>query len=715
MKKQSTFRVSLFVLVSVLSLSLISSNALADAKNEDDISSTNGKDSDNVEKIDITYRQLFRGNVKPFELPQAITTITGDDAKKLGMTRLQDVLTLDASLTKQNNSGGFWDSFAIRGFAGNENMPAGFMVNGFSGGRGFSGTFDMSNVESIEVIKGPGSALYGRSEPGGVVNIITKKPQYYESGSISAIYGSFANQRIEADYTQGINDILAVRINGAFEDNNSYRDTVTRRKTVLSPSFNIDLGDAESLLYEMQFFKQAQRFDRGIAILNDNFDDIDTSLYLGEPNDGPTTIYALSHQLTYDRQLNSQWALLAGLSYRDTRMDGFSSDAELSGARQSVYDDGETLTRQRRKRDYDSSDSALRVELSGDTQFAGLSHNLLVGIDAYEYDLSTALFRYRGGKGTYTLNINNPVYGQQQPDVALLYQNIEEQRGVGLYVQDTIAVANNIDILLGARADYIDQDIFEVNQQTTNRDTETRLSPRLGLIYKVSDNINVYTSYSEGFLSLSGTDANGEPFGFEESSSVEIGSKFSFNNIVGSVAAFRGRKSNILVADPVNVGISAPLGEAVSKGVEIEFNAQISDNMSLFVSAAKTQAETENTVVNADWGVEIPQGSPLVNVPEYTLSTVLTYFTKIAGMDSQIGSSYQYVHEQLGDAADLSFQLPSYQLAGLFATLAFTDSLNLQLNVDNLFDETYIESSYHRLWSYPGAPRTINMQVDYAF
>ncbi len=250
--------------------------------------------------------------------------------------------------------------------------------------------------------------------------------------------------------------------------------------------------------------------------------------------------------------------------------------------------------------------------------------------------------------------------GQQQPDVALLYQNIEEQRGVGLYVQDTIAVANNIDILLGARADYIDQDIFEVNQQTTNRNTETRLSPRLGLIYKVSDNINVYTSYSEGFLSLSGTDANGEPFEFEESSSVEIGSKFSFNNIVGSVAAFRGRKSNILVADPVNVGFSAPLGEAVSKGVEIEFNAQIRDNMSLFVSAAKTQAETENTVVNADWGVEIPQGSPLVNVPEYTLSTVLTYFTKIAGMDSQIGSSYQYVHEQLGDAADLSFQLPSY-------------------------------------------------------
>ncbi|MGL6012501.1 MAG: TonB-dependent receptor plug domain-containing protein, partial [Shewanella oncorhynchi] len=139
-----------------------------------------------IERLSIHYRQAYRGNVSSTELPQAISVLDEQLIKDAGLTRFQDVLDYSASVARQNNGGGLWDSFSLRGFPGNENMPSGYLINGFNGGRGFSGHRDLSNVAYVEILKGPGSALYGRSEPGGTVNIVTKKPQYETSGYLKA-------------------------------------------------------------------------------------------------------------------------------------------------------------------------------------------------------------------------------------------------------------------------------------------------------------------------------------------------------------------------------------------------------------------------------------------------------------------------------------------------------------------------------------------------
>ena len=128
-----------------------------------------------IERLSIHYRQAYRGNVSATELPQAISVLDEQLIKDAGLTRFQDVLDYSASVARQNNGGGLWDSFSLRGFPGNENMPSGYLINGFNGGRGFSGHRDLSNVAYVEILKGPGSALYGRAEPGGTVNIVTKK------------------------------------------------------------------------------------------------------------------------------------------------------------------------------------------------------------------------------------------------------------------------------------------------------------------------------------------------------------------------------------------------------------------------------------------------------------------------------------------------------------------------------------------------------------
>src|SRR5205085_7116517 len=132
---------------------------------------------------------------------QAVQVITGELMKQVGAVKLNDALDLAAGVARQNTFGGVWDSFAIRGFVGDPNVPSGYLVNGFNGGRGFGGLRDTSSVEKMEILRGPGSALFGRGEPGGIVSIITKKPQFTPEGSATLAYGSHNFYRAEADYT----------------------------------------------------------------------------------------------------------------------------------------------------------------------------------------------------------------------------------------------------------------------------------------------------------------------------------------------------------------------------------------------------------------------------------------------------------------------------------------------------------------------------------
>ena len=668
-----------------------------------------------IEKIAVTYKQAYRGDIPQKQMPQSIETLDNAVLDQKGITQLQDALDFSASISRKNNSGALWDSFSIRGLSGNENMPSGYLINGFSGGRGFSGPRDVSNIEYIEVLKGPGSALYGRSEPGGTVNIVTKKPQFEQQGELKLSLGSDNFNRVEGDYTNGINDNTAFRINGAWQDSDSYRDEVYTHKKVVTPSIYHQINASTSITYEFEYVDLAQLFDRGVVVLNDNFNTVPSSRYLGNPNDGDTQVYSRGHQVTLNHDINNEWSLVVGANYRSSTLTGFSSDAELAPSRQSLFDDGRTLTRQQRYRDYEVDDTSLKFELSGHFDTAGITHHLLIGADAYKYDLRTGLYRYRGGNGTYTVDIYQPNYNVARPEVGLLYENNEQQDAYGIYVQDQMDLTDKIKLLVGLRFDSVDQDILETKSGVLSSSSQSQVSPRVGLVYELNNAVTLYSSYSEGFLPLSGTDANGDPFGFEYSDSFEVGAKFSYQGITGTLALFDATKSNMLVADPVNVGFSAPIGKANSKGVELDLSTYITDDTKFNLSYAYIDASTANDIINADWGVPIKKGSPLVNVPKNNLNLTLSHQTVVLGKELELGASYQYTSERLGDAADLTFNLPSYQLVGIFGQVNLTERTKLNISVNNIFDEEYAQSSYNALWVYPGAPTQFKMSLAYQF
>lgn len=679
-------------------------------------------DANQMEAVEVrAQRQAFRGDVPIEELPQNVQLISSELLQQVNVTQLDDVLDLASGIARQNTFGGLWDAFAIRGFAGDENTPTGYLVNGFSAGRGFSGRRDASNIERIEVVKGPGSALYGRAEPGGTMNIVTKKPQFESEGSVELSYGRWNTARVAGDYTGPITDSIAFRINGAYEDSDSFRDFVERKKYTASPSFLINFSDSTSLSYELEVLKQEAPFDRGIVAPFGQLGAIPANRFLGEPGDGDTTIKATGHQAVFTHEFTKNWSTLIGLGYRKSEFSGFSSDPELVAGRQPFYTTGTTLSRQRRYRDYDADDVVARAEISGRVQTGALTHHLLVGVDYFDYEIETLQLRFRPTLANpYAVDVFNPVYGQTRTPGT--FQNLDEkQNATGIYVQDQIDLTAQWKVLLGVRYDDFEQEILNRNAaaSATNpqKSKETATSPRVGIVYDVNSQFSLYTSWSKGFRPNSGVNAAGVAHAPEFSKSYEVGTKLSTadGRIAGTIAIYKAKKTNILTTDPINAGFSLAAGEAESKGVEVDFAGQLTDTVRFNVSYAYTDAEITKSALDPNFGFALPAGSPLINIPKSAATVLVMKSFEYGESRYTLGAGGTYVGKRLGETGVPSFVLPGYTLGRITGSWEPNESLKLTVDVENLFDREYYPSSYARLWVAPGEPRSYTIRALYRF
>lgn len=673
------------------------------------------QDKNALEHIEVKIRAPFRGDVPLRQQPIAVQTLTKEALDGAGVSSFVEALDLSASVARQNSFGDLWDSFAIRGLVGDENIPSGYLINGFNAGRGYSGTRDTTNIESIEIMKGPGSALFGRSEPGGTINIVTKKPQFDREGYLQLSAGRWDRYRAEGDYTDALSEDIAIRINGAYEDNKSFRDEVTSSKTVITPSLLWLLSDSTKLVYELEYVEQDVIFDRGIIALNGDPAALPVSRFLGEAKDGPTKVDVIVHQLTLEQNFG-RWDLLSGAYYKNSSFVSTSSDAELAPARQLFLQDGETLSRQHNQRDFQTTDLAVRTELSGTFNTGDLVHHLLIGADGYRFELHKDWTRFRPavGQTAYSINVFNPVYGQTPPAGTRIFDQKEKQVSYGLFVQDQIDLTARWKIQLGGRFDSFDQDIENDLTSTSSSQHQTVFNPRAGVVYQWSDNGSFYGSYSQGFRPNTGADVNNRAFAPEKTKSWEIGTKFSLGSTQGSLALFRAEKNNMLTTDPI-MGFSAALGEVESQGVELELSGQITDSTSYLVSYTYTDASTAKNMINLDWGIELPKGSRLLNIPEHSARAMIKQQLNLFGYSAHMGAEVQYVGDRLGETIDPSYILPAYTLVNIFARFELSEQLSAQLNIDNLFDKTHFVSSYSAIWTMPGAPRSYSASLRYNF
>lgn len=677
-----------------------------------------------LEAVTITgIRQAYQGDFDRLETPQAEQSIDAQTLRASGAVDLTRALDLSASVARQNNFGGLWNAFALRGFVGDENLPSNYLVNGFNAGRGFGGPRDLSGIESVEVLKGPRAALFGRGEPGGTVNLVTKRPTFKTAGEFRLSAGNVETYRADADWTTPLSDAVAVRLIGFAEDAGSFRDTVETRKYGVSPSLAWRISPQSRLVYELELSHQKIPFDRGVLAIDGELGRIPPSRFLGEPGDGPLKAAVQGHQLEFQHDFSKDWSALVGFTTRKTSLEGFSTEAELAANRQQLLVDGRTLTRQRRFRDYDATYQVIRGEINGRFQLAGLQHRLIVGVDADRFENDQVFLRARAPTlasnptpaQRQAIDIFDPVYGSYPlPAPTPLTDRVETQKAVGVFVQDQVNLTDRLQLRLGARFDDYRQTLLNRANGQTSSQEESRTSPQLGVVFRATDALSLYATYGENFRPLSGADAQGNGFEPNQSTSVEAGAKFSLDHLDATVAVFQVGQRNILVAADASAATQLAIGKARSQGLEIDLHGQLTRDLSLWASYAYLDAKTSNTFNDPNFGVAVPAGSRLINVPKHTLSLQLVKSMAVAGRGLQVGGGLLHVGERSGEFTT-NFTLPAYTVVRAFAAYEVNRSTTLRLDIDNLFNETYYTNSFSALWVQPGTPRSARVSASFKF
>jgi iron complex outermembrane receptor protein len=649
------------------------------------------------------------------ELPQAVRVMSRQTLDDVGAVRLDDALDYVGGVSRQNHFGGLWDNIAIRGFAGHIDSGLPMLLNGFSGNRGFNAPRDIANIERIEFLKGPAASLYGTSEPGGTVNIVTKKPLWKTGYAIEGYVASHDLYRTAIDLAGPVADSFAYRLNTAIEDRGSFRDHVKTRRTLFAPAFAWKLSPFTTLDYSGEVLRHRTPLDRGVVAINNQLAVVPRERFLGEVADGDIRMLNQTHQVVLSHAMNADWSGRLGLSYKTGTLEGHATEPQPA-----LQSDRRTLRRQRRFRDYSSRNVALQGELRGSLRIGGVDHELLLGAETYRFVSEQVMLRVNPtASAPYAIDVLNPVYGQPQPVPLPSIDTREKQRNAAFYLQDTLELGTRWRLFGGVRFDRYGQTFTDRRAATRARQNQSATSPRFGISYLPDNQWTLFASVGKSFRPNSGLSATGMRFDPESGRAFEIGSKWENANKTfgGTLALYDIEKNNVLTADPRNPNFSIATGKVRSRGLDIDISGQIARAWRINASFSYIDAS-----VRKDNMLEV--GGRLLNIPRVN-GSVLVIYSGALGANGQYGLGGGLVHtgKRLGeertqaqaDAGAPAFELPRYTLAKALAYWRVHSNLRFSLDVDNLFDKTYYSDSFQSTWVAPGAARTITFGVQAKF
>ena len=631
------------------------------------------------------------------DIPQSISVIPVSVLNDLGSISVERALDFAGGVSKQNNFGGLTlYEYSVRGFTTSE-----FYKDGFSANRGYPSTPDVASIERIEVLKGPAASLYGRGDPGGTVNIVTKKPRPEAFATLHTSAGSWDRYRTALDVNTPLDEdgnVLS-RVNLAVEDGQSFRDHVDRERVFVAPSFSWQLNPDTTLLVESEFVRHRSTFDRGIVAPNNVWSGVSRSTFLGEPNDGDIDNHNNLLQAALEHHLNDAWKLRLASHYKQGKLWGFASEARALNA------DGHTVNRRYRERDNDWHDSITQLELRGLFDTGPWQHELLIGSEYENYRKNERVTTIAGSP--YAVDIDQPVYGQPKPGGARsgtdFFEHVESR---ALNLQDQILFTDTWRGMLGARLERFEQGIDDHTRNTTNRQQHDALTQRAGLLYQLTPEIGLFANASTSFKPNNGLDAAGRSFDPEEGVGYEIGIKSELfdDRLSSTLAAFHIEKKNVLALDP-GTDTSRAMGKARSQGFDLQVAGQVTDAVRVIGAFAYIDAEvTEGDKV-------IPTGSRILGVAKHSGSLLGVYAFQDGRLrGSDLGAAFTYVGDRSGEAGS-DFELPAYHTVDLLAHYKASDNVTVGLNLNNVFDEKYFERSYSNYWVNPGEPRNFTVSL----
>ena len=693
------------------------------------------------------------------EVPQSVGYVTKELILDQGATTVNEVVK-NISGVNQNSS---YNDFSIRGFRATGNRNSGNLLNGMRAQTSLWKQSSLANIERVEVIKGPASALFGNAAPGGVINRVSKKPLFENKNSITVGVGSWNTLKTYGDFTGPLNPkkTLLYRLNLGYEKTDSFRDLQGSESIIAAPSFSYIPNEKTHINVDFVYQNFNGKIDRGQSVPADgNVYSTPISRSLSAANDflkenTLNTTIALTHKFSDHISLN---AIYLNSSYSEDMLEHTQANLYYkqigNGANAFRYADPNKvmMTANQRKRYFANNSFNTYFNFNFNTGI--LKHKLLVGYDYFisEQKAGSSSISAQGylskdktkvvNTYTTTANVlagsvqtpttNVPVFDLYDPIAGNAYKDISkyiwkqntlnpyEEYSHGVYVQEQIDISI-VKLLIGLRQEWFTETLNKETTKEISRQTSAFI-PRVGLVVEASENINLYSTWVKGFQPQganiqSDPDRYGGPFDYMKSELYEVGLKTEWFNkrLSATLAVFKITQENSLEQSPKagKADWRVPVDEE-SNGFELDVAGQILPNFSVVANYAYTDArivKLKEEGAIKDLNVQRP------STPRHAANLWTKYIFEngsLKGLGAGIGVSY--ASERLGQVGRraTAASYPDYTLLNAVLYYKVKD-VQLQLNVNNVLNRTYWISGYDNLRNFPGAPRNINASVTYRF
>lgn len=637
------------------------------------------------------------------ETPSAISVVPQALLEDRGTRRLEDALSNVSGVTP----GGYysdWDYYRIRGFDGAFNTY-------WDGLRGDYGkNVEVYGIERVEVLKGSASLLYGQNPPGGIVNIISKRPRPEPFAEVMASVGSYDFYEAGVDVGTPLNNegTVYARLTGLYRFQESFTDYIEKQRGYIAPAFTWEINERTTLTVLTSFVYDNDQLGfplpaSGTVLPNPTGQEIPRDRYLGEPGSNMVDQWRAKVGYEFRHEFNDTFSLRQNASYSRLWQDWnnilYSSSLDADGRTlyRYPYSTREGLNRV-------AVDTALESRFNTGT----IRHTLVGGFDFYYTNSNsrTEQINYADFPGSYTpIDIFDPVYTDSYPLPTISSLSRTSSNSYGIYVFDEIKVTDQITVVLGGRFDVSNAD------NSGSKNSDSAFSPRAGVSYEFIPGLAVYGSYSESFKPQTLTDEDGNVLDPERGQTIEGGFKWQSadNRLSGMASVYQITRKDVGTSDPTTPDQfdSTASGEQRARGFELESQWQFAPGWAF--TGAYTYTDARITDDNT-----LPEGARLQGVPYHAISSWVTYSFPTGPLKGfGLGVGGRYYSEQVGDATYSNpFELPSYLVMDAAAWYRDPDGkYSVQLNVNNFLDKEYFVGSYSDLYVLPGEPITFRLSA----
>jgi catecholate siderophore receptor len=647
------------------------------------------------------------------DVPQSITVITGKEVQDRSAQGVAEALRYVPGVSFAQGEGNR-ETPIIRGIS----STGDFFIDGIRDDVQYYR--DLYNIDRVEVFKGPNAMIFGRGATGGLINRVSKVPEWQPMSAGSLTLGSYENKRATIDLNRPLSEDVAGRITAMYENSGSYRNGVALERSGINPTLAWRSGATRvDLSYE--HFRDNRVADRGISSYQGRPVDTDPSTFFGNAEKSPT--WTKLDALTVAVQHEFQGGLLLKNRTRIADQDKFYQNV-FPGA---VSTNGTTVAinaynnAMSRKNVFNQTDLVYKLVAGG------VKHTLLAGAELGQQDTSN--FRntgfFAGGATSVSVPLSNPTtnapvtFAQSATDA----DNAGKTKVAAMYVQDQIELSKQFLVVAGLRYDRFQVDFTNNRNGQQLNTNDSPVSPRLGVIYKPAESMSLYANYSLAFQpragdqlsSLTVTNAVLEP---EKFKNYEIGAKWDVNPALSTTAAiYRLDRTNVIVldpTDPTNTRTMLSDGQR-SEGVELGVTGQVKPAWS--VSGGYTYADARFL---ADTSATLRAAARVGQVPRHTFALWNRY-----DFSRQWGAGLGVIHRTSMLAANeltpiAANPIPNVELRGytrVDAALFFnlTNNLSLQANVENLLDKKYFANANSNTNITPGSPRSVRVALNALF